>query len=90
MWRLFRRIPRSSPFVAFGYRGCANFTNHFDPNLRVALTMHKLAASMTFRSSLQHQPRTNKVTKGSSPNWRLQWPCTFASKVAPAGKVSAE
>lgn len=36
------------------------------------------------------QPRTNKVTSGSSPTCRLQWPCTAGSKVAPAGRVSAE
>lgn len=33
--------------------------------------------------------RKNSVTKGSEPTWRLQWPCTAASKVAPTGSTSA-
>ena len=36
------------------------------------------------------QPRTNSVASGSSPTWRLQWPCTAGSKDAPAGSTSAE
>lgn len=36
------------------------------------------------------QSRTNSVTSGSSPNWRLRWPCSAGSNTAPAGKVSAE
>ena len=36
------------------------------------------------------QSRTNSVTNGSSPSWRLRWPCSAGSKVAPSGRVSAE
>jgi len=39
---------------------------------------------------LDHQPRTKRVTSGSSPSWRLQWPWTAASKLTPAGRVSSE
>jgi hypothetical protein len=35
-------------------------------------------------------PARTAVTSGSSPTCRLQWPCTAASKLAPAGSTSAE
>ena len=36
------------------------------------------------------QTLTNRVASGTSPTWRLLWPWTIGSNVAPAGSKSAE